>query len=274
MSRKKITEIFPFLIPFRKSEKKFFFYTKMKFDGERYSETHLNNQLSFKLFEASSNMYNQQTGFDMAYQENKVHNLKLAAAKINGMIIYPRETFSLCRAIRKADKDVPYKNGLVLINGKWTAAYGGGMCQISSLLFWLFLHSPLTIIERHGHGIKSFPCDFEDNIKGVDAAIYEGWLDLKVKNNTDSVFQIKIEFNGNYITGRLFAQHNIGVSYRITNGNTIYYRKSGKIFEETDILRNVISDTSGQSVCMERLYRNKCEIGYELPINTLIHNNP
>lgn len=75
MSRKKITEIFPFLIPFRKSEKKFFFYTKMKFDGERYSETHLNNQLSFKLFEASSNMYNQQTGFDMAYQENKVHNL-------------------------------------------------------------------------------------------------------------------------------------------------------------------------------------------------------
>ena len=76
MSRKKITEIFPFLIPFRKSEKKFFFYTKMKFDGERYSETHLNNQLSFKLFEASSNMYNQQTGFDMAYQENKVHNLK------------------------------------------------------------------------------------------------------------------------------------------------------------------------------------------------------
>lgn len=270
MSRKRLTEIFPYLLPFRKAEKKFFFYLKMKFDGHHYSETVLKNQLPFKLFEARSNMFNKYTGFDASYQTNKAHNLRLAAAKLDGMIVYPGETFSLCQAIRNADKEIPYKNGLILMNGRWTTAYGGGLCQISSLLFWLFLHSPLTIIERHGHGIQNFPYNFYDGVKGVDAAIYEGWLDLKAKNDTDYAFQIKIEFNNENIIGQLFAQRDIGLSYSITNGNTVYYRKNGKIYEETDILRSIMSDMSNQSIAMERLYRNKCQIGYELPSNTLI----
>lgn len=46
------------------------------------------------VFETSSLMMNENSGFDMKYQINKVHNLKLAARTINKVIIEPNETFS------------------------------------------------------------------------------------------------------------------------------------------------------------------------------------
>ena len=53
-----------------------------------------------------------------------------------------------------------------------------------AVIFWLFLHAPLTILERHGHDRKDFPEPPSDALLGVDATIYEGWLDLKVRNDT------------------------------------------------------------------------------------------
>ncbi len=40
-------------------------------------------------FEARSRMLNPATGADMTYQQNKVHNLKLAARMLNGVVIRP-----------------------------------------------------------------------------------------------------------------------------------------------------------------------------------------
>ena len=61
-------------------------------------------------------MYNTQTGFDMRYQRNKVYNLKLAAAPLDGLIIGPGETFSFCQAVRHADRQVRYKEGLTVVD--------------------------------------------------------------------------------------------------------------------------------------------------------------
>ena len=96
-------------------------------------------------------MYNRSTGFSMMYQKNKVFNLKLAAATMDKLVIRPGETFSFWQLVRYADRDTPYREGLVEIDGKLTTRPGGGLCQISNLLFWMFLHTPLTIVERRGH---------------------------------------------------------------------------------------------------------------------------
>ena len=62
---------------------------------------------------------------------------------------------------------------------------------MSSFLYWLFMHTPLTVTEQHTHGI-----DLHRNTpgipQGIDAAVAEGRLDLKVKNNTAYTFQIQI----------------------------------------------------------------------------------
>lgn len=72
-------------------------------------------------------------------------------------MIAPGETFSFWLAVRYADRHTPYKEGLAMVNGELVPQKGGGLCQLSNLLFWLFLNSPLTLVERHGHAVKDFP---------------------------------------------------------------------------------------------------------------------
>ena len=265
MGRKRVTQLFPWLLPLRKKQRKLCFYLGLLMDRNHYSSKQIETLLPYRLFETTCPMYNHETGFDMKYQENKVFNLKLAAKTLNNLIICPGETFSFWRLVRYADKDTPYKDGLVVADGKLQTLPGGGLCQISNLLFWLFLHTPLTIIERHGHMIKDFPDPPSDAPIGVDATVSEGWLDLKVKNNTDRTFQIVISFDESNIEGCILTDIEPTTTWQITNGKPLYYQKNGRIFEEVDIIQDLISLSEKKCISSKLLYRNCCEIGYQLP---------
>jgi vancomycin resistance protein VanW len=270
MTRKRITQVFPWLLPLRTKQRRLFFYVGMEFDKNRYATTLQNTLFPNVLFRTNSILYNENTGFDMAYQENKVFNLKLAAAALDKLIIQPNETFSFWRGIKGADKATPYKDGLTVIDGELTTSQGGGLCQLSNLLFIMFLHSPLTIVERHGHGSKEFPDPVSGGPVGVDATIAEGWLDLKVKNETDSPIQINITFDDESIYGSLLTAANNDVSYQVVNGRPEYHRKDGSTYEVVDVFQNVISRQTGDWSSSKLLYRNRCKIGYPLPEGTKI----
>jgi len=265
MGRKRLTQIFPFPLPIREAQRKICFYAGMRFDSRRYAETIDTKQLPYTLFEAGCALYNHNTGFDMAYQENKVFNLKLAAKTLNGLLIRPGETFSFWRLVRHADKKVPYKDGLTVKDGKLTTAQGGGMCQMSNLLFWMFLHTPLTVIERSGHDIKEFPEQNSDAIKGVDATISEGWLDVKVRNDTEHTYQIAVAFDDENIIGRIFADKRPQVLYSVTNSGVAYFRESGGIYESVQVERSEMDADTGEMTRQALLYTNKCKICYPLP---------
>lgn len=272
MSRKCLTQIFPWLLPVRKRQRLFCFYMGMRLDCNHYASKKSNTLLPYQLFETSCPMYNEATGFDMVYQENKVFNLKLAAETLDKLVIRPHETFSFWRVVRYADKYTPYKDGLIVVNGELKTAQGGGLCQMSNLLFLLFLHTPLTIVERHGHGIKDFPEPQSDAPIGADATISEGWLDLKIRNDTDTTFQLAISFEGDNICGRVFTDIDMETRFEVINGNPLYYRKGNKVFEEVDVIQNTISLISGKCISSIPLYINHCEIGYQLPSDTKIQN--
>ena len=115
MSRKRLTQVFPFLLPLRKWQRKKLFYLKMQLDGRRYAKKKSDQLLPNVVFETSSLMLNENSGFDMKYQINKIHNLKLAAKTINKVIIEPNETFSFWQLVRWADHHEKYKDGLNLV---------------------------------------------------------------------------------------------------------------------------------------------------------------
>lgn len=95
MARKRLTERFPFLLPLRRWQRKRCFYLKMYFDGCRYAAVRTKTPLEYTLFRANVAMRNERSGFPMEYQQNKVHNLRLAAEAMNGVVLHPSETFSL-----------------------------------------------------------------------------------------------------------------------------------------------------------------------------------
>ena len=166
--------------------------------------------------------------------------------------------------MRNADKKEPYKDGLNLVDGKIIGSYGGGLCQLSNLLFWCFLHTPLTIVERHGHAVESFPSTTEDLPKGTDATVSEGWCDLQVRNDTDNTFQIEVAFDENNIYGRIYAVEPVTKKYSIYNSSVTYVRQNGKIFQVAEVCRTETDMFSGKRTNY-LLYTNKCEITYLLP---------
>lgn len=264
MPRKRITQRFPFLIPLRKWQRKKLFYLKMRFDGNKYSKHVSEELLPNTVYETESLMLNENSGFDMKYQFNKVHNLKLAANAINRIIIAPNETFSFWQLVRIADKHEKYLDGLNLVDGKIVGSYGGGLCQLSNMLFWLFLHSPLTVTERHGHAVESFPSTTEELPSGTDATINEGWLDLKVRNETNQIFQIIIDFDDKYMYGRILSDTPSAMDYTVYNPSINYYRKNNKVYQQAAVSRIGIYRNSGVKTEKE-LHVNICEIGYPLP---------
>lgn len=274
MPRKRLTQVFPFLLPLRRWQRKKFFYYKMQKDGCFYAKKIADNLLPNLVFEASIPMLNENSGFEMKYQINKVHNLKLAARTINHVVIRPDETFSFWQLVRWADSYEKYKDGLNLVNGKIVAAYGGGLCMLSDTLFWMFLHTPLTIVERHGHVVKSFPETTEAIAaggevvealpSGVDATVVEGWLDLKVRNDTDNTFQIELDFDDKYMYGRILSKKEVGITYSVFNSSLSYKRQSGRIYQIASVCRTETYRKTGEHRETE-LYVNKCEIAYRLP---------
>lgn len=263
MSRKRLTQRFPFLLPLRKKQRNFCFYMGMHFDHNCYAKEKNNEKLPFQLFETKSLMLNTSSGFDMEYQINKVFNLRLAAQTINKIIIRPEETFSFWKLAKVADRHEKYKYGLNLLDGEIIPNYGGGLCQLSNLLFWLFIHTPLVIIERHPHDVKSFSSPLSDIPEGTDATVSEGWLDLKVKNETNSIFQIDISFDEEYIYGSILTDQEPQFKYEIFDENLVYLKEDNKVYQKVSIYQRLINYKT-KEITNKLLYNNKCEIGYEL----------
>lgn len=265
-----ITQTFPFLLPIRLAQRKAFFYAGMRLDGRAYAKTQHPEMLPHKLFSASNGLYNANMGFDMTLQGNKVFNSKLAARTLHGLLIRPGETFSFWQVVRSADRHTPYRAGSVVRNGKLCVAYGGGLCQLSNLLFWVLLHSPLVIVERQTHKVKDFPTLRNTEPEGVDATITEGWIDLKMRNDTTTTFQIAIDFDSENIFVSLFTDNATPTIHEIEGRDLVYFRAGEKLYQEITILRREIFADTREILSEEHLYTNLCRIGYPLPEGTKI----
>lgn len=268
MARKRLTQLFPFLLPLRRWQKKRCFYLKMRLDRNRYAAQLAKTRLPYPVFEDAFTVINPESGYDIAYQYNKAHNLKLAAATMDGLVIAPGETYSFWMLCRYADKKTPYKPGLSLVDGKIRGVYGGGLCQLSDLVLWLVLHTPLTIVERHPHTVKDFPAPGMP--EGVDATVSEGWLDLKVRNDTEHSYQLLLDFPDELIRGRILCSEKPQYDYCLRIDGPRYFTTQGKVYERADVYRARLDPSTGEGLEEKLLYKSCTRIGYPLPAGTAV----
>jgi len=162
------------------------------FGGIKFARKGMADELSYEHFSHKTPLLRKLKDADMHLQHNKVTNLRIAIEKVNGVIIYPGETFSYWKLIGKPSRRKGYLNGMILKNGSVKAGIGGGLCQLSNLIFWLTMHTPLTVTERHRHGYDVFP-DFERTQPfGSGATCFYNYGDLMIKNNTWQKFQLTL----------------------------------------------------------------------------------
>lgn len=114
---------------------------------------------------------------------NRVHNVSLAASRINGILVPPGETFSFNKAIGDISKFSGFKEAYVIQNGKTVLGDGGGVCQVSTTLFRAVLDAGLPIVERHAHAYRVGYYE-QNSDPGLDATIYTPSVDFRFKNDT------------------------------------------------------------------------------------------
>lgn len=161
----------------------------------------MKDELPYSYFSHQTILLRQLRNVDMWMQENKIINLKNAAQKVNGIIIRPGEVFSYWKLIGKPSKRKGYVKAMVLKNGTFHADTGGGLCQLSNLIFWMTIHTPLSVIERHRHGYDVFPDSNRTQPFGSGATCFYPYGDLMIQNNTEGTYQLLISVGDKYLHG-------------------------------------------------------------------------
>ncbi|MBW7457443.1 VanW family protein, partial [Paenibacillus sepulcri] len=77
----------------------------------------------------------------------------------------------------------------------------GGLCQLSNLIYWMTLHTPLSVIERHRHSYDVFPDSNWTQPFGSGATCAYNYLDLMIHNPTESSYQLKVEVRDHQLKG-------------------------------------------------------------------------
>lgn len=134
------------------------------------------------------------------YYQNKVDNIKLGANLIGKYIIRPGETFSFWLAVGNPSSRKGFKIGRNLINGKLRADYGGGLCQLSGIIYLCALKAGLIINERHNHTVDIYTEEERFTPLGTDATVVYGYKDLRVLNPYPFDIRFAFEIQDNYIT--------------------------------------------------------------------------
>ncbi|MBE6631858.1 MAG: vancomycin resistance protein [Ruminococcaceae bacterium] len=193
---------------------------------------------------------------DMWMQKNKIVNLKIAARKIDGVLIRPGEIFSYWKLIGKPSKRKGYLPGMILKNGHFESGTGGGLCQMSNLIFWMTVHTPLTVIERHRHGYDVFPDSGRTQPFGSGATCFYPYGDLMIRNDTSDIYRLKINVGKEYLEGEWRVSspprfrfeieernHQMRCEYwgGYTRHNELYrlkYNLDGELLEERSLVKN------------------------------------
>ena len=154
-------------------------------------------------------------GEEMVWQENKVTNLKLAAARLDGLILNPGETFSYWRLIGKPTARKGYKEGMVLFLGRIGGDIGGGLCQLSNLIFWMTLHTSLTVTERYRHSHDVFPDSNRTQPFGSGATCAYPHRDLMIRNDTEQTWQLCLRVTQTHLEGEWRAAEPPALAFRV-----------------------------------------------------------
>ena len=172
-------------------------------------------KLEHSIFRHKTMMLRPLRDVEMYLQHNKITNLRLASAPISGMVIKPGETFSIWRNVGRPTVKRGFLEGLVLHNGKIEKGIGGGLCQLGNLLYWMALHSPLTITERYRHGFDVFP-DINRKIPfACGATLAYNYIDLQLRNDTNETFQINLWIDDEYLNGELLSNRPVENEYEV-----------------------------------------------------------
>jgi hypothetical protein len=125
----------------------------------------------------------------------KIHNLRLAVRRIDGIEIPAGEVFSFWRQVGRTTRRRGFVSGRELREGCIIPSIGGGLCQLSNALYDAALKAGLEIIERHPH-TQVIAGSLAES--GRDATVFWNYVDLRFR--TQTALRIEAHLDENSLT--------------------------------------------------------------------------
>ena len=219
-------------------------------------------RLPYMLISHATPLYRHLRGEDQELQENKVANLRLAVARLDGIVLYPGETFSYWRLIGRPSRRKGYLDGIVLFCGTFRPGVGGGLCQMSNLIFWMTLHTPLTVVERYRHSYDVFPDSGRTQPFGSGATCVYPYRDLMIRNDTQTTFRLHVTVGGEFLEGEWRADRRPEYSYRVVERDHCMQSEYWGGYSRHNKLYREVYDVEGRCVDVQYVTRNDALMMY------------
>jgi vancomycin resistance protein VanW len=238
-------------------------YYDWYFDRKNYAYSFSNEKLPFHVKKHQSVLLKKLGDSDMQLQINKVSNLKIAVKNIDGILIRPGETFSFCKLVGLQTKRKGYLDGMELSFGEVKSGIGGGVCQISNMINWLVIHSPLTVTEIYPHSYDPFPDDERVLPFGSGATVFYNYHDYQFTNNTDHTFQINLWLTEKYLEGEIRIDTDLDYEYNVMEKEHQFVKVNGAFYRKNEIWREkILKSNSGKIVSTELITKNFARVTY------------
>lgn len=233
------------------------------FGRNSFAKNIASQRLSNIVSSHSSGMIKVGRGIDPALQVNKVHNIKLAAAQIDGLIIAPGEVFSFWQRVGDPSCSRGFRDGRVITQGQLTSGTGGGLCNLANTINLLVLNSPLTITELHTHSDALSP-DSDIRVPfGAGTSVSYNYIDYRFCNDTDQVFQLSVCFEDNVLRGELRSQHEIAYTYRIIEEDHHFKMIGSNFYRFSKVYKQTTDKVLSEIVDKELIWDNKSLVMFD-----------
>ena len=125
----------------------------------------------------------------------KAANIRLAAQRLNGVVVPPGGTFSFNDEVGPTTLDAGFEWGFGIEasagGARTVPSVAGGICQVATTLFQRVFWSGFPLVERHYH-LYWIPAYTSRGLVGLDATVDEdSGLDLRWSNPTDGYVLIQ-----------------------------------------------------------------------------------
>ncbi len=164
-------------------------------------------------------------------------NVGVAAAFLDGKILFPGEEFSFNQACSPYSMANGYGKATAYVNGLSKDTVAGGICQASSTLYWASLMANMETVERYAHRYEP------SYVKGgLDATVYgdygeEGSLDFRFKNSTEHPVKLEAYMdNKNYLYVNIYGTDTTGVHGEPYSTNRVLLQAYQTIYEPNDTI--------------------------------------
>ena len=154
-------------------------------------------------------------------------NVRLAAEKIQGYVMNAGDVFSYNETVGKRTAEAGFQPAPAYVKGETVDEIGGGICQVSSTLYYACLRGNLAITERYAHRYVPAYIDW-----GMDATVSWGGPDYKFTNDTLYPIRIETVYEGGWLTVRLLG----------TNVDGIYAKMTNEVLSRTDWETEYVED--------------------------------